>query len=86
MRNLNRWARVALVLSLLGTGVAFAQGSGTLQGNVVSSDGSPLPGVLVTVTSPALIGERTTSSGENGDYIIRGFRRASTRCCSRSRA
>src|SRR5688500_16485154 len=73
MRNLNRWARVALVLSLLGTGVAFAQGSGTLQGNVVSNDGSPLPGVLVTVTSPALIGERTTSSGENGDYIIRGL-------------
>ncbi|HZI64102.1 MAG TPA: carboxypeptidase-like regulatory domain-containing protein, partial [Thermoanaerobaculia bacterium] len=75
MRHHIRWVGLALALALLGTGGVLAQGSqtGTLQGNVTSGDGSALPGVLVTVTSPALIGERTTASGASGDYIIRGL-------------
>jgi outer membrane receptor protein involved in Fe transport len=40
---------------------------------VTSADGSPLPGVTVTITSPALIGERVAASGASGDYIVRGL-------------
>jgi hypothetical protein len=46
----------------------FAQGtSGTLDGTVTSG-GSPLPGVLVTISSPALQGTRSTVTGEGGGY------------------
>jgi outer membrane receptor for ferrienterochelin and colicin len=44
--------------------------TGTLSGRVTAADGSALPGVLVTVTSPALQGARTATSSENGDYNI----------------
>jgi outer membrane receptor protein involved in Fe transport len=44
--------------------------SGTLSGRVTAADGSALPGVLVTVTSPALQGARTATTSENGDYNI----------------
>jgi outer membrane receptor protein involved in Fe transport len=44
--------------------------TGTLAGRVMTADGSALPGVLVTVTSPALQGARTTTTSENGDYNI----------------
>ena len=41
--------------------------SGTLLGTV-TSQGSPLPGVLVTIQSPDLQGTRTAVSGETGGY------------------
>jgi hypothetical protein len=41
--------------------------TGTLTGKV-TSDGDPLPGVTVTVQSPALQGTRTVISDENGAY------------------
>jgi outer membrane receptor for ferrienterochelin and colicin len=44
--------------------------TGTLSGRVTAADGSALPGVLVTVTSPALQGARTTTTSENGDYNV----------------
>lgn len=44
--------------------------TGTLSGRVTAADGSALPGVLVTVTSPALQGARTATSSENGDYNV----------------
>jgi outer membrane receptor protein involved in Fe transport len=44
--------------------------TGTISGHVVSTDGAPLPGVAVTATSPALQGDRTVVSSENGDFII----------------
>jgi len=51
-------------------GAAWAQiPTGTLSGRV-SSDGAAMPGVTVTVTSPALMGERSTTTSGNGDYII----------------
>jgi outer membrane receptor protein involved in Fe transport len=46
---------------------AFAQTTSSLSGTV-TSDGSPLPGVTVTISSPALQGTRTTVSGATGDY------------------
>jgi hypothetical protein len=50
---------------------AGAQGlpSATLTGHV-SSGGTALPGVLVTVTAPTLQGSRTTVTSVNGDYVF----------------
>jgi hypothetical protein len=55
--------------------MVFAQGvqTGTVSGTITSADGTPLPGVTVTVSSPSQIGTRDTVSIENGEYIIRGL-------------
>lgn len=44
--------------------------TGTLSGRVTAEDSSALPGVLVTVTSPALQGTRTVTTSENGEYNV----------------
>ena len=54
-------------LALLCAVPLFAQVTGTLSG-VVTTEGNPLPGVLVTVSSPSLQGIRTAVSGEAGGY------------------
>src|SRR5262249_29694442 len=36
----------------------------------VLTEGKPLPGVLVTISSPALQGTRKTSTGPNGTYFF----------------
>src|ERR1700730_749796 len=46
---------------------AFGQITATLTGTV-TTDGKPLPGVTVTVSSANLQGTRTTVTGGNGDY------------------
>lgn len=58
-----------------GSGLASAQGrqTGALTGTVVDSDGLVLPGVTVTVTSPALQGARTAVTDSNGVYTIPGL-------------
>jgi len=68
-------ASLALLLAFAGANAGFAQGvqTASLTGSVTSNDGQALPGVTVTVTSPALIGERMTTTGVNGDYIFRGL-------------
>ena len=74
MQRRNAWIW-ALVLCLTLGGTAFGQGvqTGTLVGSVTSNDGAALPGVTVTVTSPALQGERSTVSAVNGDFVLRGL-------------
>src|SRR6266545_2692646 len=61
-------------LCLAATGV-LAQGTqtGTLSGTVKSGQGDPLPGVTVTISSPALQGQRVVTTAVNGDYIARGL-------------
>jgi hypothetical protein len=61
----------ALLASLAMASSAFAQGSptGTISGRV-NSDAGALPGVTVTATSPALQGNRTAVTSENGDFIL----------------
>jgi len=63
------------MLALAAAPAAQAQGvqTGVLVGTVTSNDGEALPGVAVTVTSSALIGERGAVTGINGDYILRGL-------------
>jgi hypothetical protein len=72
-----RLARAAAVLAVLLAIAAptFAQGTqtGIISGSVTSNDGASLPGVLVTASSPALQGERTTVSDVTGAYTLRGL-------------
>jgi hypothetical protein len=58
-------------LVCLSTVALFAQGttSGTLSGTV-TQDGSPLPGVSVTASSPNLQGDRTTVTNNAGGYTF----------------
>jgi hypothetical protein len=51
----------------------FAQGggassTGTIQGRVTDAQGAVLPGVTVTAMSPALLGQQTAVTSENGNY------------------
>jgi hypothetical protein len=67
MSMIRRCAAVSfLLLAVLSS--AFAQGTtGSLTGTVTSA-GSPLPGVNVTVSSPALQGIRTAVTNESGGF------------------
>ena len=69
----------AVVLCLTGTLLcaipAGAQGVQTavLTGATTSADGAALPGVTVTASSPALLGDRTEVTDVNGVYAINGL-------------
>lgn len=71
-----RFSRFLAVVAmlLLATVSVFGQSSqtGALTGTV-TSDGAPLPGATVTVTSPQLQGSRTAVSDANGNYNIAGL-------------
>src|SRR5256885_5515226 len=65
--KLQRFTICFFLLLLVAAG-AFAQGTtGTLTGTVTQA-GANLPGVTVTIASPALQGTRTTVTNENGAY------------------
>src|SRR5258708_40257848 len=69
------WRAVALVAVLLLFGSlehsVYAQiGQGRLSGTVTDSQGAVMPGVTVTVTSPALIGVQSTVTEANGKYLF----------------
>jgi hypothetical protein len=58
------------LLAILCAFGAFGQGTtGSLVGDV-TTDGAALPGVTVTISSPALQGTRTTVTGEGGGYTF----------------
>jgi hypothetical protein len=61
-----------LLTALMSTGFpAYAQATtGTISGQVVSSDGQSLPGVTVVTASPMLQGMRTAVTSASGDYLI----------------
>lgn len=73
--TLRRHLWVAALIVLVAASGAFAQGSqtGALSGTVQSSDKQPLPGVTVTLKSPALLGVRTAVTDTNGGYIFKGL-------------
>ena len=66
---------VTLLLLFVFTGTVFAQGvqTATLDGTVTGPDGKALPGVTVSVKSPALMGERQAVTSTTGDYNIPGL-------------
>ena len=71
--KLFRLAAVVSLLLLVSAG-AFAQGmlTGALTGTV-TTDGAPLPGATVTVSSPSLQGTRTSITDGNGNYNFVGL-------------
>jgi hypothetical protein len=65
--------RISLVLAgvVLAALPAFGQlPVATLTGQVTTAEDAPLPGTTVTASSPAMQGTRSTTSGENGSYLI----------------
>ena len=66
---------VLLILMILGAaGPLCAQAGGALTGSIegrVSLSGTTVPGVLVTIESPALQGKRSVVTGINGDFVFR---------------
>jgi hypothetical protein len=69
---MTRFPRYGLfVLILLGALSLLAQSTtGTLMGTVSAPDGTALPGVTVTITSPALQGMRTAVTGDAGGFYF----------------
>jgi outer membrane receptor protein involved in Fe transport len=69
----SRFLAVLAMMLLASVGV-FAQSTttGALTGTV-TSDGAPLPGATITVTSPQAQGSRTAISDANGNYNIPGL-------------
>src|SRR5687767_6576081 len=65
----------ALIAALIGgtAATSAAQGvqTGTIRGVVVDSQGLPIPSVTVTLSSPALQGQRTTTTDAAGTYVFR---------------
>jgi hypothetical protein len=58
-----------LCLLLVFSMSAWAQTTGSIRGNVVDSEGKPLPGVTVVASSKVLLGQsRTTYTNEAGDF------------------
>ncbi|HYH07154.1 MAG TPA: TonB-dependent receptor [Thermoanaerobaculia bacterium] len=69
MKRLVRGFTLFVLLGLIG-GAAFGQGTtGSLVGTV-TAEGNALPGVTVSVASPALQGTRTVVTGEAGGYAF----------------
>src|SRR6185436_1321487 len=63
-------------LLFVGTVNTYAQavGSASIRGRVTDESGAGVPGVTVTVSSPALqLRERTTVSEQEGEYQIRSL-------------
>jgi hypothetical protein len=72
---MKRWTTGLLTLAaaLMLVTSAYAQGggassTGTIQGRVADAQGGVLPGVTVTATSPALLGQQTAVTSETGNY------------------
>ncbi len=65
---------LSLSLLLLGALGAFAQGvtNATLRGRV-TNEGQGLPGVVVSIKSPALQGTRAAPTSANGDFVFPGL-------------
>jgi Carboxypeptidase regulatory-like domain/TonB dependent receptor/TonB-dependent Receptor Plug Domain len=65
------WHRLLLSAILLLVSVtAFGQATTSELTGTVTTNGKALPGVTVTITSPALLGTRTTVTGASGDYDL----------------
>jgi len=66
---------IALASILCLADLAQAQGTqtGIITGTVTDQSGLALPGVAVSITSPALQGVRSTVTESSGDYIFKGL-------------
>jgi hypothetical protein len=51
----------------------IGQTTGQIEGVVVDASGLVLPGVTITITSPALAGNRVAVTGGQGEYVVPGL-------------
>src|SRR5215212_7717463 len=73
LRSVRSTLTFGFVLLMVATPMLAQITTGIISGSVKGNDGSLLPGVTVTATSPALQGSRVAYTGTNGDYILRGL-------------
>ena len=66
MRSFQRFLLASFALAIAAPG--FGATTGTLFGIVSDADGKPLPGVTVTLASPALQGSRVVTTNAAGEY------------------
>jgi hypothetical protein len=71
---MRRFLCFALVAALSGAGLAMAQTTGSIDGTVRDAQGLVMPGVTVTLTGAAVLGQRTTTTVEDGTYRFRDLR------------
>ncbi|HTW67377.1 MAG TPA: carboxypeptidase-like regulatory domain-containing protein [Bryobacteraceae bacterium] len=67
--RLSRIITVCL-LTFAATPFLHAQATGSISGTVTDSSGSSVPGAKVTVTAPATGLTRSTTTNDNGEYIV----------------
>ena len=71
MRFLRKSLGLAVAIALMFAHSAATQTTnGTVTGRVIDGQGLPIPHVTVAVTSPTLLGDRTTETSQNGDYLV----------------
>src|ERR1700736_5637801 len=71
MRGIARFLCIGFTLVFVAV-AAFAQTTASLTGQA-TTDGKPLPGVTVSITSPNLQGSRAAITGDNGGYQLSGL-------------
>jgi len=73
LKLLTHLCAAAIVLLVATAASAQLTYSGAIWGKVSDNTGAALPGVLVTLESPALIAAQTSSTGANGSYRFAGL-------------
>jgi hypothetical protein len=78
VRGVLRAALLAGAVALVVAGASasaqnIGQTTGQIEGVVVDASGLVLPGVTITITSPALTGSKVVVSGGSGEYVVPGL-------------
>jgi len=63
---------LGICLAVISVNVARAQSilEGKITGTISDDKGEPLPGVTVEITSPILMGKRSTTTSAKGTYVF----------------
>lgn len=70
MRPVRLLLVIGILLSIAASAAAQGNPTGSIRGQVMDPANLAVPGVTITVASPALQGMRTTVTSENGDFIV----------------
>jgi outer membrane receptor protein involved in Fe transport len=70
MHSFRTWTLVIAALAVSAGGAMGQSATGSISGRVVDEQGLAMPGVPITVKSPNLQGLRSTTSSDNGDYLL----------------
>ena len=59
-----------VITLLLIPGISFAATNGNIKGLVLDAGQQPIPGVVITVTSDNMMGERQAQTGIEGTFLL----------------